>query len=439
MSQVKDIRSLLAKPLWIRSLLWLAFLGPFFFLSYGYSNQFAAERAVTREIIFSWEQHIPFLPWTIIPYWSIDLLYGFSFLLCTTRQMLNRHALRLLTAQIIAVACFMIYPLTISVTRMSDDGVFGRLFSYLYTIDMPYNQMPSLHITLLLILWERYSHALPARWRWLVHGWAILIGISVLTTSQHHFIDIPTGLLLASLVMWLWPIQGQPPLTPIKACASSRMRLSAYYLLAGLLSIGLAALLGGTALWLCWPAAALLLLSIIYAFGNPHAFQKENGCHLLPVRIILFPATLGAWLNSRFWTRRHATPTHITANVWLGRMPTKREMQKLKFVGLCDLSAELPAPRGEWRYRNVPCLDLVTPSESQLRLAATDIEQLQNEGKTLVCCALGFSRSVCALIAWLLLTHRVKNLEEATEFLRIVQPSLVLNQSHLDVLRKLES
>ena len=98
-------------PLWGRSIAWLLFLGPFFFLSYGFSNQIAAERAVTSALFFDWERHIPFLPWTIVPYWSIDLLYGLSFLLCRTRLQVDRHALRLLTAQLISVFFFLLLPL----------------------------------------------------------------------------------------------------------------------------------------------------------------------------------------------------------------------------------------------------------------------------------------------------------------------------------------
>ena len=37
---------------------------------------------------------------------------------------------------------------------------------------------------------------------------ALLVGVSVLTTYQHHFIDIPTGVLLGLLSVWIWPPEG---------------------------------------------------------------------------------------------------------------------------------------------------------------------------------------------------------------------------------------
>ena len=136
-------------PFWGRSLAWLMLLGPLFFLSYGFSNQLAAAKAVDHSIVFDWERHIPFLPWTIVPYWSIDLLYGLSFLLCRTRLEVDRHALRLLTAQIISVACFIAFPLHFAFERPQVDGFFGALFDALMDFDKPYNQAPSLHISLL--------------------------------------------------------------------------------------------------------------------------------------------------------------------------------------------------------------------------------------------------------------------------------------------------
>ncbi|HNE01001.1 MAG TPA: serine/threonine protein phosphatase, partial [Plasticicumulans sp.] len=77
-----------ARP-WPRALLWLAVLGPLFFLSYGAANWLASRRAGVGSLVFDWEHAIPFWPWTILPYWSIDLLYALPLFVCTTRRELD--------------------------------------------------------------------------------------------------------------------------------------------------------------------------------------------------------------------------------------------------------------------------------------------------------------------------------------------------------------
>ncbi|TIW87077.1 MAG: serine/threonine protein phosphatase, partial [Mesorhizobium sp.] len=96
----------------VRAALWLAFLAPFFYLSYGFANWLASRRDDVGSIVFSWEHGIPFVAWTIVPYWSINLFYGLSLLLNDNRQGVDRLAGRYLTAQTVAVACFILYPLT---------------------------------------------------------------------------------------------------------------------------------------------------------------------------------------------------------------------------------------------------------------------------------------------------------------------------------------
>lgn len=68
-----------ARP-FARAALWLAVLGPFFFLSYGLANTLAGRAASVPSVVFGWEHGMPFWPWTIVPYWSIDVFYAVSFL-----------------------------------------------------------------------------------------------------------------------------------------------------------------------------------------------------------------------------------------------------------------------------------------------------------------------------------------------------------------------
>src|SRR5205085_712866 len=174
---------------WRRAAVWLVFLAPFFFLSYGLANTLGSHRASVGSIVFAWERHIPFIGWTIIPYWSIDLLYGLSVFVCATRAELGIHVRRLITAQVIAVICFIAFPLRFTFEVPKTDGFFGFLFAVLTSFDRPFNQAPSLHIALLVILWKLYARHAPHAMRWVLHGWFALVGISVLTTYQHHFFD----------------------------------------------------------------------------------------------------------------------------------------------------------------------------------------------------------------------------------------------------------
>ncbi|MEG0184823.1 MAG: phosphatase PAP2/dual specificity phosphatase family protein [Stenotrophomonas sp.] len=422
-----------ARP-WRRALLWLALLGPFFFASYGFANWMAGRHAELPVMAFAWETQIPFVPWTIVPYWSIDLFYAISFFLCRRRLELDRHALRLLSAQVIAVACFLLWPLRFSFERPDIGGVFGWLFDVLLGFDKPFNQAPSLHIVLLIVLWVKFAQYLHGVWRWVLHVWALLIGISVLTTFQHHFIDIPTGLLAGWLCVWLWPEQGMPPLRAWQTARDPRRwRLAAFYLLgAGLLLVPVV-MLRGAALWLLWPVVSLLLVALAYAGLGTAVFQKRSDGRLtMAARWLLAPYLAAAWINSRLWTRRAPQPVQVADEVWLGRLPCNALPAPLR--GVIDTCAELSCCAPGAAYAGVPMLDLVVATPAQLRDAADAIERLRAQGPVLVCCALGYSRSAASVATWLLRSGRVGNVADAVARVRAARPSIVLHEVHLQTI-----
>lgn len=416
---------------WRRSVAWLLFLGPFFFLSYGFANGWAEARGVDSAIVFGWESSIPFLPWTIVPYWSIDLLYGFSFLLCRDRKAVDTHAARLLTAQLISIGCFLAFPLHYSFQRPAADGLFGAMFDALMGFDKPFNQAPSLHIVLLVVLWVRYAEASRGIWRLITHGWALLICLSVLTTYQHHFIDIPTGILVGLFCIWLWP-DGMPSVPrqwQFSPCPI-RCRIGRRYLVSALACFGLACV-GGWALCFLWPATALGIVGLIYLGLGAPGFQKSGGKLSFASAWLLAPYRAGAWINSRLWTRRHPCPVEVADGVWLGRLPAQQELEQGGFSALLDLTAEFSTPRGAWHSVNQPWLDLLPPDSGELTRAAAHIEQLHRRGKVLVYCALGYSRSAAAVAAWLLATGRASTVAEATATMAARRPEIVLGEIHL--------
>jgi len=422
--------------LWKRGVLWLLLLGPLFFASYGFANWFSGQRDDVGSLVFAWEPQIPLWPWSIVPYWSIDLLYGLSFLLPACRREMDRHALRLLAAQVICVACFLLWPLRFTFERPALDGTFGLMFDVLMGFDKPFNQAPSLHITLLVIIWAMFAnHTRSLFWRGLLHGWMALIGISVLTTWQHHFIDVPTGALAGFLCLWLLPLQGDTPLKRIRLASDPRRwRLALRYGLGATLSAVLAVKLGGAWLWLFWPAVALVLVALNYLLFGAGGFQKQANGRLSPAATaLLAPYLIGAWINSRLWTYRQPAPSQVVEGIHLGRLPAAGDLDG--FTALVDLCAELPLLHTPQHYCSLPSLDLVAPDALTCQRAAEAIERLRHEGPLLVCCALGYSRSATAVAAWLLHSGRCQSVESAVALIRQARPQIVLGPQHLAALQ----
>ena len=192
---------------WRLACLWLTALGVFFFLSYGFANWEASKQHDLPFIAFGWERWIPFLPWTIVPYMSIDIFYVASLFLCNTRETLNAHAQRLLLAQASAVSIFLLFPLQYGplkdeLERPMARGAFEFLFQALKMVDQPFNMAPSLHAALTVVLLAKYSEYLRGIPRVLLLGWFVLVELSTLTTYQHHAFDLVTGVLLGILCSW---------------------------------------------------------------------------------------------------------------------------------------------------------------------------------------------------------------------------------------------
>lgn len=419
---------------WKRAALWLAFLGPFFFLSYGFANWWAGRIGHVATIVFDWERHIPFLAWTILPYMSIDVFYAMSLFLCRDRVELDAHAKRLLSATLISVTCFLLFPLQFSYVRPHVDGFNGTLFDVLTGFDKPFNQAPSLHISLLMLLWVVYAHHLRGVALWFVHVWFFLIGVSVFTTYQHHIIDGVTGAVVGVICLYLFP--GRPVSSFVVGTGQSR-KLQSLYLYGAASCLVLAYMFGEWAWLLLWPAGALALVSFAYAGLGAIIFQKHSGRLSWPARILLAPYRLGAWLSSRWFTRHGPPSVEVVPGIWLGRAPGRNDWQYVNPHGVLDLTAEFNSGQASSRRKvhSVPMLDLVAPSVEQLSLAVAALDELHPNQPILVHCALGYSRSALVVSAWLLRRGVVETAEQAVSKVREVRPQVTLPESYMMVLR----
>ena len=244
----------------------------------------------------------------------------------------------------------------------------------------------------------------------------------MLTTWQHHFIDIPTGALLGFFALWLFPRTGASPFAGGQRLVGSEVeegsRFSmdrARYSQRALAVVGAF----GSPLWLLllWPALALAIVAAGYAGLGASVFQKgEQGCVSLASRVLPLPYRLGARINVWAWTRKLPANVAIADGVFLGRFPTASEANG--FATVIDLTAEFERPRGTTcNWISIPMLDLVTPPAERITAAVEVVEKERASASVLVCCALGFQRSAQVVAEWLVSTGRAETRGQARAML----------------------
>ena len=437
-----DARNRIMTPRLKISLCKLALVGALFYTSYGLSNHHAASLAYVPEIAFAWEHGIPFWAWTIVPYWSLNLMYAAAFFLCRDTREQNRYVARLVSAQIIATTCFMLFPLHFGWPKPPTDGLSGWLFDSLVAFDLPYNQAPSLHIALAIIVGAFYWTRFP-KIRLPIFLWQSLIALSVLTTYQHHFIDVPTGALLGWLVLWAIPQHGVSPFRrpfgtqgrlktseasfceakTSPATRSREIKIAMLYLAGAVLS-ALPSLFGGAWLWMLWVSVSLSVVAFAYLTGNAAVFQKQaDGRLSAAATVLLLPYLAGVRLNMAYWLRGKAKTARVRDGVWIGSVSGISD----DLSAVLDVCAEYPRPRYRGAYRVLPLLDMVAPSENDLVQAASLLEALRRQhGKVLTCCALGYGRSAAVVFTWLLVYGGCRDLAQATAELKQARPQTVL-------------
>lgn len=421
--------------LYKRGALWLAFLGPFFFLSYGWLNYITSGRSDIGVVVESWERSIPFVPWLMLPYMSIDAFYAASLFLFRKRSALDRHACRLLLATAISLLGFLLYPLQFSFAVPKAEGFNGVLQAMLLGFDKPYNQAPSLHISLLIVLWVVYAKKLTGWARFALHAWFSAIGASVLLVYQHHFIDVWTGA-LAGLACLYW-IPDMPFAWRWQPPTARMQNLGLRYALGALLLLVFGLFLGKISSYLTlaciWAASALLLVAAAYYGLGRQVFQRHRGQMRWPARFMLAPYLFFSWLSYLCYTKNKSHPNQILGTIWLGAFPNARNKQAYaRFNGVLDLTnefacASVHAPL----VKHIPVMDLTPPCSQTLVKAVKWLDYAQQKGDVLVHCALGLSRSASVVVCWLAWRGHAINVQAAITHVNKLRPCLELSVEHL--------
>lgn len=419
--------------------------GGWFIIVYNGCNWYTARRTDVRVSMFSWEPEIPFVPWMIVPYWSIDLFFVASFFVCTRRSELVALTRRILTAISIAGIFFLLFPLELGFTRPAVEGALGVLFSSLENFDNFHNCAPSLHIALRTILWPVYVSRTTGALNVAIRLWFLLIGLSTLLCWQHHLIDVVTGQLLGLSVLHLIPERRpvHPTIAPEQRINGS-YRIGARYLGVAACFLGLTLAAWPAGVLMLWPAIAFLFVALAYFGRGPCSFRKQHGNLPPSSRWLLAPYLIGAELSYRWYTRDLPMICAAGDDLYFGRKLREHETELLTghhVNAVLDLTAEYSDPAARIvepdRYENIPILDLTRPGLEQLLHSVDWIEAQRQNGAVFVHCSLGLSRSSMVVASWLLATGRADTIDSAIARVRECNPRIVLTEGFRLSLREL--
>lgn len=418
-----------------------AFLCILFLIVYGSCNIITSYRTDVPSFYFEWERNIPFIEWMIIPYMSIDLFFIAAPFICRTEKDLSLLTKRITFTIVTAGMFFLICPLTFGFERPAANGWLGLIFNNFRKLDLPYNQLPSLHIvlrTILALAFTKHSHGLL---RILSAVWFSLIGFSTIFTHQHHVIDVIGGFILALFSFYLFPD------SKIESGGTKNVRVGFYYGFTGafLIVIGLFLtpinlITGAIGFLLFWPGLSLILISWAYLGGKASVYRKTDGKIPISSKLIHLFSLFAQKLSLLYYSTKSNVCDEIIPRLLIGRQLSDSEaaelIQKRQITAVLDLTSEFSEAAPFLKnshpnfitYLNIPILDLTAPTQKELHRIVEFIElhHHKKHGTVYIHCKAGYSRSAAAAGAYLLASKRAANFQEIKYLLRKARPAIII-------------
>jgi hypothetical protein len=178
-------------------------------------------------------------------------------------------------------------------------------------------------------------------------------------------------------------------------------------------------LIGSDESWgwlLIWSASSCAYLSLAYCINRVELISADRCLvHSWPTRIggwfLLLPYRVGAWCSWRLYSQKvkewdEITLEDLSSGILVGRHLLSSEVDSLtrkNITAVLDLAPELPRIGGleSLGYKQIAMLDLV-PAPCEILQEAVDFISSQPERSNIyVHCALGYSRSVAVVVAYL--------------------------------------
>lgn len=190
-----------SQNVWKTYAIWAAWVGVAFFSVYPSCNWLTSQRSDYFHLYLKSELAVPFVPEFMLAYLSMYVLFALPPFFLGVAEL---HALgrQLVAGTVISGLIFLCFPAKLGFARViPGDTPFAPLYANLFTIDMPHNMVPSLHVVFSALILLSIAGTMSTRLQkvfW--YAWLGLICASTLLVHQHHVLDVVTGLALAGLM-----------------------------------------------------------------------------------------------------------------------------------------------------------------------------------------------------------------------------------------------
>jgi protein-tyrosine phosphatase len=245
--------------------------------------------------------------------------------------------------------------------------------------------------------------------------------------------DLVGGLMVAGFAFYVFrETDSRRRVTP-------NIRIGCYYAAGAMMVLMPANVLGFWGTFLLWPAAALGITAGAYFGLGPGIFHKTDGRLPWSTRFVLAPMLIGQYMSLVYYRRSCRAWDEVVPAVLIGRTLTEAEAAeaiKQGVTAVLDLTAEFSeaAAFRNTTYRNLPILDLTTPTQEQLNEAAAFIAEEALRGTVYVHCKIGYSRSAAVVGAYLLASGQTATVDDAVEMICEVRPSIIIRPEVVEAL-----
>ncbi|WP_083535153.1 phosphatase PAP2 family protein [Chryseobacterium kwangjuense] len=412
-----------------------------FMVVYNFAAWYTSTLEKVPSFVFDFETYIPFLPWTIIAYMTSGIFFCLVFFFCTDKEQLKVLTKRMLFVTVIAGLCFIAFPLKFSLQKPPVEEFFLNYpYQFLKIFDSPFNQSPSLHIAYAFIFWTVFSRI--KRYRTLLMLWLLFLGISTLTTYQHHCIDILSGTVLAHAGFIIFPYRKND-------FHYRNFYIANFYFLFGWILVSAALLMNHfhhySWLLMLWPALMFILIGNHYQKNNVYFLKDKKGNIPSGKKIFYAPYIL---IYHIFWKflRKNKKPLEIAPRIYISSRPDRKDLFNFEINNdtlVYDLSAEmeeLPDLRNKSSYHSFPFLDIGTfdigETQELIREITENYKKLPADGKIFIHCTMGFTRST---IIGILVMKNILSLpvDEAVTTMKGIHKNAVIHPYLKDFLKKI--